>query len=364
MSWYIRTNTIVVMNSAKNSTPTDSELLSLFVKSRQSGSDEDAAQVAFRRLVTRYERLVWTICQRQLSSWQDSEDAFQTTFLLLASKAHKIRKPESLASWLYGVAWKTATGLRRKINRRRKREMEQGGEAIALVSSNEGEPLEAIAIRYENEKLDEQLALLHEKYRAPLVMFYFSGLTTKQISRRLGISVSAAEGRLKRGRTKLRTNLASQGIFCSPVLLGSILVANLRINPELVTATCQQLVTTAAPAGLWSTGSSSIFQNNSIGTKVMICKTFCTLAIVGLTIVGGYLHSQPTQNSGETKLTVVSQSQDTPRNQIQILDEEGLAEPCCEGSASICDAVCDHIHEHVKRVHMGVIAHLRYFHGK
>ena len=79
---------------------TDGQLLEQFVSSR----DEDA----FATIVRRYSRLVRSVCHTVLRHEQDVDDAFQVTFLVLATKAATIRKTNSVASWLYGVDYRSA----------------------------------------------------------------------------------------------------------------------------------------------------------------------------------------------------------------------------------------------------------------
>src|SRR5713101_6709231 len=85
---------------------TDGQLLERFIAQR----DEDA----FSALVQRHGPLVLTVCRRVLNNSHDVEDAFQATFLVLVRKAGSIAKRESVASWLHGVAHRTA--LRAKIH--------------------------------------------------------------------------------------------------------------------------------------------------------------------------------------------------------------------------------------------------------
>src|SRR5262245_9313966 len=79
---------------------TEGELLQQFVASHD--------EAVFNALVQRHGRLVWSVCRNVLRQPEDVEDAFQATFLILTRSAGSIRKQPSVASWLYGVAYRIA----------------------------------------------------------------------------------------------------------------------------------------------------------------------------------------------------------------------------------------------------------------
>ena len=96
----------------------DSQLLERFVANR-----DEAGEVAFRSLVERHGPMVLRVCRSVLAESHTAKDAFQVTFLALATQARSIRKHSSIASWLHGTARrvakkaKTAAGRRLARNR-------------------------------------------------------------------------------------------------------------------------------------------------------------------------------------------------------------------------------------------------------
>src|SRR5262245_42387099 len=96
---------------------TDGQLLARFVAARD--------EAAFTALLRRHGPLVLSVCRRLVRHEQDAEDAFQATFLVLVQKAGSVIKRDSVGSWLYGVAYRTALKAREAAARRRE---EQAGE--------------------------------------------------------------------------------------------------------------------------------------------------------------------------------------------------------------------------------------------
>jgi DNA-directed RNA polymerase specialized sigma24 family protein len=61
------------------------------------------------------------VCWRVLQHAQDCEDAFQATFVLLARKLGSLKKRNSLAAWLHGVAHRVALDAREQAGRSARR---------------------------------------------------------------------------------------------------------------------------------------------------------------------------------------------------------------------------------------------------
>ena len=66
-------------------------------------------ETAFTTLLVRHGPMVHGVCRRILRDSNDIEDVFQATFIVFARKAGSLRRPEALASWLYGTARRLAS---------------------------------------------------------------------------------------------------------------------------------------------------------------------------------------------------------------------------------------------------------------
>jgi RNA polymerase sigma factor (sigma-70 family) len=194
---------------------------------------------AFAALVQRHGPLVWKVSRRTARHEQDAEDVYQATFLVLARKASTIRKGGSLGSWLYGVAYRL--GLRARSDAARRRQQEQGAARPTTT-------VDDLTWRELREVLDQELARLPDKFRAPLELCYFDELTHEEAARQLGWSARSVRDRLERGRRRLRLRLTKRGLTLSLALANAVLgSAHASAAPPAITAA---LIQAAGPYAL------------------------------------------------------------------------------------------------------------------
>jgi RNA polymerase sigma factor (sigma-70 family) len=178
---------------------------------------------AFSALMQRHGPLVLTVCRRVLQHEQDTEDAFQATFLVLVRRAASIAKRESLGSWLHGVAYRVA--VRAKANRTRRRLHEQ-----RLAPQFAPDCLVEVIRRDLRSMLDGELRHLPQRCREPFILCYMEGKTNEEAARLLGCPKGTVLSRLARAREILRSRLARRGLTASAALIGTML------SQEAVTA--------------------------------------------------------------------------------------------------------------------------------
>jgi RNA polymerase sigma factor (sigma-70 family) len=173
-------------------------------------------ETAFRALMDRYGPMVLRVCKRVLGNDHDAEDAYQATFLVLASKAGSQRWQESVAAWLHGVAVRVAREARRAAQRRRLHEHQ-------AVEKKTADPLADLSLRETCGLLEEELARLPEKYRTPLIQCELMARRQDEVARELGCSVRALKHRLEYGKDLLRKWMAARGVTLTGILLSLML---------------------------------------------------------------------------------------------------------------------------------------------
>lgn len=72
---------------------------------------------AWRRLIEKHERLIWSIAASYRLQWMDIQDVAQTTWLRLIQHGHTIHDPERLAGWLAVTASRECLALLRRTSR-------------------------------------------------------------------------------------------------------------------------------------------------------------------------------------------------------------------------------------------------------
>jgi RNA polymerase sigma factor (sigma-70 family) len=181
---------------------------------RRFAADRD--EQAFTLLVERHGPLVLSVCRRVLGMAPDAEDAFQATFLVLARRAGRLRDPELLGNWLYGVASRIARKARTALNRRRAREKHIHVLAVAPAPPP-GLDDDARSV------LAEEVRRLPSTHRAAVGLCYLEGKTNAEAARLLRWPIGTVKGRLARARQILRERLTLRGFGAFVILLTALL---------------------------------------------------------------------------------------------------------------------------------------------
>jgi RNA polymerase sigma factor (sigma-70 family) len=266
---------------------TDAHLLERFVNERD--------EAAFEVLVWRHGPMVLSVCRRVLRHEQDAEDAFQATFFTFVRKARAIGKRQSVASWLYKVAFRISLEAKRLASKRSVREKQHTATRGADITQQTADPT---AWRELRAVLDEEVSRLPEKYRTPVVLCYFQGKTYEEAARELGCPKGTVSIRLMRARELLRPRLARRGLALS----GGMLAAVLSENATAAAVSKSLLEGTVKAALLFAAGKTTagVFSAQAIALTEEVLKT---MFMTKLKIAAALLLAVGVAGSGAGALT-------------------------------------------------------------
>lgn len=223
----------------------DEDLLNEYLTAMEPVSHE-----AFRELVLRHGPMVLGVCRHVLNQAQDAEDAFQTTFLLLAEQGASIRDRRALSGWLHEVAYRIA--LRSRANAARRHALERQGMAMGVNEYEPDDQGERAAWNELRPVLHEELSRLPAKYRLPVIMSYLEGRTNEEVAEQLHWPVGTVKGRLSRARELLKSRLMRRGLSLSAAFLLASLsrgrVFAEVVSSDLLQRTVLRAVTLVQPA--------------------------------------------------------------------------------------------------------------------
>ena len=134
-------------------------------------------------LYERYSSRVYFLALSELRSRDDAEDVRGETFLrvIQALRQDKLRKPESLSSFIVGIA----LNVIREHNRAASRVQPLGEEDYSLADSHS---LDAVFIDEDvNRSIEQAAQSLKQRERDFLRMYYYEERSKEEISRALGI---------------------------------------------------------------------------------------------------------------------------------------------------------------------------------
>ena len=270
-----------------------------------AGNDE-----AFNALVRKYQKSVHALAWRKIGDFQDAEEVTQDTFLQAYKKLSTLKNPHQFAGWLYVIANRLCLNWIQKqksaiqsLEDTPMKEIEN-----ASYTHYEAERRETAAGEYRLERAKKLLAKLPESERTVVTLYYLGEMTTKEISRFLGVSVNTITSRLQRGRKRLQDD---QEHLIKEVLGGTQIPARLS---ESIKRQIADMKPTPSPAG------KPLLPWTAFGTAVVVI-------ILTLGVSNRYLarfqrpynfeaHSEPTIEIIETPVVFDVESKPDVRNQV------------------------------------------------
>jgi RNA polymerase sigma-70 factor (ECF subfamily) len=157
---------------------------------------------AFEPLVSRYERVLFSVALRLVGQYEDARDATQNAFVRAYQHLETFDPERKFFSWIYRILVNECLNLKRARH---------ADEPLADTVRIEGGAFEAVAAAEEHDRIQRALEALTEEYREVVVLRHFAELSYEEIAEAVGVPDKTVKSRLFSARKRLGEILAAKG---------------------------------------------------------------------------------------------------------------------------------------------------------
>lgn len=176
---------------------------------------KEGREPAFRELVRRYERPVFSLIFRMVRDREMAEDLAQDTFIKVLNNIDRYRPEFKLSSWLFKIANNvTIDHLRRRqlatVSLDGSPHAATAAEAQATsldVESRGQSALEAIESRELGSAIEQAIGNLRPEYRSCILLRHVEGRSYEEIAATLDLPLGTVKTYIHRARHELREAL-------------------------------------------------------------------------------------------------------------------------------------------------------------
>jgi RNA polymerase sigma-70 factor (ECF subfamily) len=185
---------------------TDQEVIGLARRGRES---------AFRELIGRYERPVFSLIYRLVRDREKAEDLSQDTFIKVLNHLDRYDPSYKFSSWIFKIAHNTALDhLRKKEpetlsidgSPHARTAAETEATMLTPVSSDET-PEDYTASRELGQEIEAAIGTLRAEYRTAIILCHVEGRPYEEIAEIMDVPLGTVKTFIHRGRNELRKQL-------------------------------------------------------------------------------------------------------------------------------------------------------------
>ena len=167
---------------------------------------------AFRALLEKYERAVFSICLRMVRNREEAADLAQDAFIKVFASLDRYNPAYAFSSWLFKITSNLCIDYLRK-RRIDTLPMDQPidgekGEIQRQYAAPDPTPDESLDRREKMARLESAIAALPDHYRIMLVLRHQEDLSYEEIADHLSIPLGTVKARIHRAREMLKGLLA------------------------------------------------------------------------------------------------------------------------------------------------------------
>ncbi len=176
---------------------------------------QQGREAAYRELIRRYERPVFSLVYRMVRDRETAEELAQDTFVKALNNIDRYSPEFKLSSWLFKIANNLAIDQLRKariptVSLSGAPDAATAAEIEATsfeVANHEPSPLQELEAREIGSAIERAIAKLRPEYRSCIIMRHVEGRSYEEIATTLDLPLGTVKTYIHRARNELRTAL-------------------------------------------------------------------------------------------------------------------------------------------------------------
>lgn len=176
---------------------------------------QQGSEKAYRELLGRYQRPVFSIIYRMIRDREQAEDLAQETFVRVFNHIDRYDPRYKFSSWIFKIATNlTIDWIRRKelntvsIDGSRNAVTAEQIEATSItIASPDENPEELLVAKQLGEEIEQAIGKLRPEYRAAILLRHVEGREYQEIAEILALPLGTVKTYIHRGRNELREQL-------------------------------------------------------------------------------------------------------------------------------------------------------------
>jgi RNA polymerase sigma-70 factor (ECF subfamily) len=170
---------------------------------------------AYRELIRRYERPVFSLIYRIVRDREKAEDLAQDTFIKVLNAIDRYKPEYKFSSWIFKIAHNTALDdVRRKeiptLSLDGSPHIANAEEAAAhapVVASDDPSPEDSVEHGWMGQEIEAAIATLRDEYRTAIVLRHIEDLPYEEIAEIMAVPLGTVKTYIHRARKELREQL-------------------------------------------------------------------------------------------------------------------------------------------------------------
>lgn len=160
----------------------------------------------FWKLAESHTKFLYNMAMRYTGNSYDAEDLVQETYFIAFKQFEQLRDEAKFKNWVFKILRNTYLKNLRQNAQSKETEYDEGIDYLQSLE-NSVEQIDVAEIyeqKVESNQIQQLLDELPEKHKSPLLLYYMSGMSYREIAETLDLPIGTVMSRLSRGKQILK----------------------------------------------------------------------------------------------------------------------------------------------------------------